>query len=75
MTWGAKKNVSHALRVVQVARLKEHSALTGLSISRIVREAVDAYLDKSSRIDNVDAAINALSSAMARLEEIRNGRR
>lgn len=72
MTWGVKKNVSHALRVVQIQRLKEHSNRTGLSISRIVRDAVDAYLDKHMDVSNIDASINLLSNALTRLEEMRN---
>jgi hypothetical protein len=38
MTWGAKKNVSHALRVVQVARLKEHIIMVE-DTRELVREA------------------------------------
>jgi predicted DNA-binding protein len=74
MTWGTKKNVSHAMRTVQIKRLKEHSHRTGLSISRIMRDAVDSYLDAHMDVSNIDAAINSVSNALCRLEEMRNGR-
>ena len=75
MSWGIKKNVSHPLRVVQIQRLKEHSERTGLSISRIMRDAVDSYLDKHMDVSNIDAAINSINNALCRLEEMRNEER
>ena len=45
MTWGRKKNVTMALRLSQIRSLKEESARRGVSQARILRDALDMYLE------------------------------
>ena len=47
MTWGRKKNVTMALRLSQIRSLKSESERRGVSQARILRDALDMYLETS----------------------------
>ena len=75
MTWGAKKNVTHALRLAQVRRLKLHAGQTGHSLSRIMRDAIDLYFESQGEMSSVESVMGSLSLALSKLEEVARSER
>jgi hypothetical protein len=77
---GLKKNVTMSLRLSQIRRLRQARKVTGKSMSRMMREAIDAYLSgkdiKGPEAPNISRVLDDLSgieSALRALHNIRKG--
>ncbi len=46
------KRVNFCITTLQIQKLKAYSSQTGLSLSEIVRRAIDEYLERRSNVSN-----------------------